>query len=107
LLAELNDRVCGMTVKEILKKTYKENVIPKKVVDTFYLEWKTLFLRTRNASKEMFQQMISQLIPGINLEHNAVVQLQIRAIANFNNYWNRFNNSVEILAHKFIEARNM
>jgi hypothetical protein len=88
LIADLNERVSGMTTKEIIKKTYQDNAIPKKVTDAFYLEWKCLFLRTRNASKEMFQEIISILIPGINLEHQAIVALQTRAMANFNNYRN-------------------
>ena len=96
-----------MTIKEILKKTYKENVISKKVIDTFYLEWQSLFLRTRNASKEMLQEMISKLIPGINIEHKAVIQLQTYAIASFNNYRNLFNNSIELLAATFVDAKNM
>jgi len=106
LLADLNERIGGMTTKEIIKKTYHDNAIPKKVTNAFYLEWKSLFLRTRNASKEMFREIISILIPGVNLDHQAVVALQTRAMANFNNYRNRFNNAIETLAQKFIEARN-
>ena len=86
LLADLNERIGGMTTKEIIKKTYHDNAIPKKVTDAFYLEWKSLFLRTRIASKEMFREIISILIPGVNLDHQAVVALQTRAMANFNNY---------------------
>jgi hypothetical protein len=96
-----------MTPREILKRTYKDKVIPKKVTDIFYLEWKCLFLRTRNVSKEMFQEIITTLIPGIDLEHQAVLALQTRAIANFNNYRNRYNNAIEVLAQKFIDARNV
>ena len=98
LLADLNERIGGMTMKEIIKKTYHDNAIPKKVTNAFYLEWKSLFLRTRNASKEMFREIVSILIPGIDADHPAVSALQARATANFNNYRHRFNNSIKMLA---------
>ena len=77
-----------MMMKKIIKITYKDNAIPKKVTNVFYLEWKCLFLHTRNALKEMFQEIISILIPGIDLEHKAIIALQTHAIANSNNYRN-------------------
>ena len=99
-------RIGGMTTKEIIKKTHQDNAIPKRVIEAFYLEWKCLFLRTRNASKEMFREIVSILIPGIDADHPAVSALQARAMANFNNYRHRFNNSIKMLARKFIEVRN-
>jgi len=79
---------------------------PKKVIDAIYLEWKTLFLRIRSATKEMFHEMLRELIPGVDLEHQATVLLQKHAMANFNNYRNCFNNAIETLAKEFINAKN-
>lgn len=81
-------RVAGMRIKEILDQLHKENEIPRKVIEICYLEWKTLFFRTRSATKEMFYDMLAEMIPGIDTEHEAVISLQKHAMANFNNYHN-------------------
>ena len=54
LLADLNEHIGKMIIKKIIKKTYHNNAILKKVTNVFYLEWKSLFLHTRNALKVMF-----------------------------------------------------
>jgi hypothetical protein len=94
-----------MSIQDILNRIDKDG-IPKKVVDIIYLEWKTLFFRTRSATIEIFREMLTKLIPGIDPEHAACLKLQKNAMANFNNYRHRFNNAIEELAYNFIDAQN-
>ena len=96
-----------MSIKYILKRVNEDMAFPKAVIGVIYLEWKTLFLWTRNVTKEMFYEMLKGLIPGIDLEHKAVIELQRHAMCNFNNYQNCFNNCLEMLAKEFINAKNM
>ena len=75
-----------MSIKYILKRVKEDIAFPKVVISVIYLEWKTLFLRTRNVTKEMFYEMLKGLISGVDLEHKVAVELQRYAMCNFNNY---------------------
>ena len=53
----------------------------------------------------MFQEIIYMLILGINLDSSVVELLQLYAIANFNNYQNKFNKAIKTFVQKFINAK--